>query len=180
MLPEINEAAVWAIFFLPVVALVVIAVATYPMRRLSGYVAIAAVFGSWLLSLWALDTALQADGHVVGFAPHRWLEFGPLSFAVQARLDGLTAVMLIVVSGASMGYMALSNTMLNLIVPNELRGRVMSVYMLYRGLMPLGSLFAGAVAGAWSAPAALTLMGAMGLLLSAGFVLVFPNLRRLA
>lgn len=102
---------------------------------------------------------------LIGFALSSWL---PLAY-----------VMLIIVSGASMGYMALSNTLLNLIVPNELRGRVMSVYMLDRGLMPLGSLFAGAVAAAWSAPAALTLMGTLGLLLSASFVIAFPHLRRL-
>ena len=36
-------------------------------------------------------------------------------------------------------YMATTNTMIQLIVPDHLRGRVMSLYMLDRGLMPIGS-----------------------------------------
>jgi MFS family permease len=106
------------------------------------------------------------------------MSFALIGFALSSWLP-LAYVMLILVSAASMGYMALSNTMLNLIIPNELRGRVMSVYMLDRGLMPLGSLFAGAVAAAWSAPAALALMGIAGLAISVMFVTCFPVIRRL-
>ena len=102
---------------------------------------------------------------LIGFALSPWL---PLSY-----------LMLIAVAGASMAYMTLSNTLVGIIVPNEFRGRVMSVYMLDRGLMPLGSMFAGTVAALWSAPAALALLGALGLAVTAAFYVLFPNVRRL-
>ena len=101
-----------------------------------------------------------------------------IGFAL-APVRPLSYVFLILVSGATMAYMALSNTLVNMIVPNELRGRVMSVYMLDRGLMPLGSLAAGLMAAAWGAPLALAAMGAAGVFVSGLFFLVFPNVRRL-
>ncbi|MCX6022947.1 MAG: MFS transporter [Chloroflexi bacterium] len=101
-----------------------------------------------------------------------------IAFAFSPYMS-LSYAMLIVVSGASMAYLALTNTMLNLIVPNQFRGRVMSVYMLDRGLMPLGSMFAGGMAGLWGAPAALGVMG-VGALIFAGIAYVsFPNVRNL-
>ncbi|MBI4497913.1 MAG: MFS transporter [Chloroflexi bacterium] len=102
---------------------------------------------------------------LMGFAFAPWL---PLSY-----------LMLVLVTGASMAYLALTNTLLFLIVPNEFRGRVMSVYMLDRGLMPLGSLLAGGLAALWSAPVALGLMGAVGLAFTAAVAILFPSVRRL-
>jgi len=43
--------------------------------------------------------------------------------------------------------------------PPELRGRVMGVYLMKRGLVPLGSLVIGALATAMGAPNAVALMG---------------------
>jgi MFS family permease len=51
-------------------------------------------------------------------------------------------------------------------VPDELRGRVMSLYVLvFAGTAPIGGLFAGGVAQLWGAPA--------GFLLGASFSIVF-------
>jgi predicted MFS family arabinose efflux permease len=59
---------------------------------------------------------------------------------------------------------SLLTSLVQLAAPNEMRGRVVSIYMMaFRGGMPLGSLAAGYVAGLTSAPATLT---ATGLLLS--------------
>jgi predicted MFS family arabinose efflux permease len=56
-----------------------------------------------------------------------------------------------------------SSTLLSLVqmnAPNEMRGRVMSIFMVaFRGGMPLGSLALGSLASATSAPAALTVCG---------------------
>ncbi len=61
------------------------------------------------------------------------------------------------------------SSLVQLIAPNEMRGRVMSLYMVaFRGGMPLGSLAAGWVATLTSAPTVLTING---LLLSAVAVL---------
>lgn len=101
-----------------------------------------------------------------------------IAFAFSPFMS-LSYAMLIVVSGASMAYLALTNTMLNMIVPNEFRGRVMSVYMLDRGLMPLGSMLAGGMAGMWGAPVALGVMGAGALIFAAFAYVSFPNVRNL-
>ena len=46
-------------------------------------------------------------------------------------------------------------------LPEKLRGRVMSLYMLDRGLMPAGALFAGVVAHFIGAPSTVAAMGAI-------------------
>jgi MFS family permease len=62
-------------------------------------------------------------------------------------------------------YMATTNTMLQLIVPDHLRGRVMSIYSLDRGLMPAGSLLAGVSAHLIGAQATVSFMGCTVILL---------------
>jgi len=58
------------------------------------------------------------------------------------------------------------------IAPNEMRGRVMSIYMVaFRGGMPLGSLVAGYVATLTSAPTVRTVNGALLSLVAAWFLL---------
>lgn len=53
---------------------------------------------------------------------------------------------------------ALVNTLLQTIVPPELRGRILSLYtLMFMGMLPFGSLQVGAVAERFGAPAALTL-----------------------
>jgi NADH-quinone oxidoreductase subunit L len=115
MLGTVPEAAVWAIFFLPVGSLLTI-VFLQPrgeLSRLAGYVTILAVGASFLLSLWVLDSVLQADGGRLAFESRQWLAFGDFQFNVGLNVDGLTAVMLVVVTSVSFlvqvysqGYMA--------------------------------------------------------------------------
>ncbi len=53
-------------------------------------------------------------------------------------------------------------SLVQMMVSNEMRGRVMSLYLLaFRGGMPLGALVSGSVASAVSAPAALTVNGVL-------------------
>ena len=48
---------------------------------------------------------------------------------------------------------ATTNTIIQLTVPDELRGRVMSVYTtVFAGTTPIGSLFAGGIAAAAASP----------------------------
>ena len=50
-------------------------------------------------------------------------------------------------------------------VPNELRGRVMSLYVtVFAGSAPIGGFFAGAIAEVWDAPAGFVLGGALSVL----------------
>jgi Transmembrane secretion effector len=66
-------------------------------------------------------------------------------------------------------YMATTNTMFQVIVPDHLRGRVMSIYALDRGLMTIGALTAGVSAHWIGAPATASYMG-IAVILMAGLV----------
>ena len=67
---------------------------------------------------------------------------------------------------------ATTNTMLQSLVGDELRGRVMAVYSLaFLGLMPLGTLMAGIVAERWGVASWLTGSG----LICTGFALIAPR-----
>jgi predicted MFS family arabinose efflux permease len=130
--------------------------ATLAVASLGGY------RGKGKLLVW-LNAAMSLT--LIGFALSSWLP--------------LALLMLALVSGASMAYTSLTNTLILLIVPNTYRGRVMSVYMLDRGVMPLGGMVAGALAALWGAPAALALLGAAALLFTVVAYFAFPTLRRL-
>jgi predicted MFS family arabinose efflux permease len=55
-----------------------------------------------------------------------------------------SACLILAINGAvQMVYYTVSNTMLQLIVPDELRGRVNSIFMTQWGIGPIGTLFAG-------------------------------------
>jgi NADH-quinone oxidoreductase subunit L len=113
LLPTIPEAAVWAIYFAPIVSFVVIVAFLRRQPLLAGRVTILAVFIAWLLSLWALDTSLDADGVAVGFDAHHWFSVFEFEVEFGVRLDGLSAIMIFVVTTISLlvqiystGYMA--------------------------------------------------------------------------
>ena len=67
-------------------------------------------------------------------------------------------VMLFIGAGQAI-FMTAGNVALLAHAPEELRGRILSVYNLDRGLMPLGSTGGGGLADLLSAPAALMIMG---------------------
>ncbi len=57
-----------------------------------------------------------------------------------------------------MSQMTSSNTLIQAMVPDHLRGRVMAVYtMMFMGMAPFGSLFAGALAKPLGAPLTITI-----------------------
>jgi MFS family permease len=91
----------------------------------------------------------------------------------------LSLLMLVGVGGAHIFYAAMTNTILQMIVPDELRGRVLSIYMLDHGLSPLGALLAGASTQLIGAPITMALMGLGILLLAVAVAVVMPELRRL-
>ena len=76
-----------------------------------------------------------------------------------------------------MFFLASTNTLLQLIVPDELRGRVMSLYMLDRGFMPAGALFAGVSAHFIGAPSTVATMGAIVIVLALIVAWRVPALR---
>ena len=87
--------------------------------------------------------------------------------------------LLVGVGACQVLFMATTNTMLQLIVPDALRGRVMSIYMLDRGLMPVGALMAGVTAHFIGAPATVWMMGSVVILLAVVVAWRVPLLREI-
>ena len=112
-------------------------------------------------------------GHL--FTPRRlalggiWL-FSIALFALSLTRNFYLALVFLLVAGFGMLlFFSTSNTVLQTIVPDEMRGRVMGVWSLVFGAMiPLGSLEAGAVANWLGTPFAL----AFGAIICAASALV--------
>lgn len=93
---------------------------------------------------------------------------------------GVSLVLLVLVGLTNQAFMTGANSWLQSLVPDELRGRVMAVYLMDRGLVPLGSIFAGGLAAVLGAPVTLSLMGAICAALTLAIALRVPSLRRLS
>lgn len=70
--------------------------------RLASTPLIVALFIAFLLSVWALIEAIGVDGRPFDYAPHVLFSAGPLNVELGIGMDGLTAVMLVVVTGVSL------------------------------------------------------------------------------
>ncbi len=102
-------------------------------------------------------------------------------FAIS-HLYLLSLVLIAGVGFAQIAFSATSNTTLQTVSPDHLRGRVMSVYMLvFAGSVPLGNLFTGGLAHLAGAPIAL-LIGAIISLTAAiiGWIVRTPAEKSLA
>jgi predicted MFS family arabinose efflux permease len=140
--------------------------------------------------------AFSGAGSIVGALTVAWLG--------KFKRMGLTALLMQIVYGALIIAFASSRTLLlseallfltgfalmivfstvtsmvQLIAPNEMRGRVMSIYMLaFRGGMPVGSLASGWLATLISAPTVLIVNGVLLSLVAAWFLLNNRGVREL-
>jgi MFS family permease len=94
-----------------------------------------------------------------------------IAFAMS-RVIWLSDLLLFLTGAALMVVFSTVTSLVQLIAPNEMRGRVMSIYMLaFRGGMPLGSLASGYLATFISAPVVLEINGVL-LVLVAGYFLI--------
>lgn len=86
-----------------------------------------------------------------------------IAFA-ESRSFGLSLGLAALLGGASTLMMSLTNTLLQGIVADEMRGRVLSVYTLIAGgLMPLGSMVLGSAGAAIGVPLAVAIGGVVTL-----------------
>lgn len=98
----------------------------------------------------------------------------------QTRSMPLALIFLVFNGVFQMTYMTINQTVLQLTIPHELRGRVMSIYMLNQGLLPLGSFLAGFVSHLIGAPATVALMGASCIVLAGMAAWGLPALQDIA
>jgi MFS family permease len=113
-----------------------------------------------------LFTSLASFGLLLAvFATSTWL---PLSTGIMGLLGAAQAI-----------YLASNNTLVQVATPDELRGRVMSVYMMTWGLMPLGSLPQGVLADWLGAPVVAVATGLLACCVVIVFAIRSPAIRRL-
>ncbi len=120
--------------------------------------------------------AFSGAGAVCGALIVAWLgrfrRMGTVALLVQIVFGGLIVgfglsrtlwvsyLILFVAGAALMTVFSTVTSLVQLTAPNEMRGRVMSIFMVaFRGGMPLGSLTAGYLANVWSAPSTLVTEG---------------------
>jgi MFS family permease len=91
----------------------------------------------------------------------------------------LSMIMLLIAGMGMLQGMAVSNTVIQTIVSEDKRGRVMSYYTLaFMGMAPFGSLLAGTMAHAMGAPWTVVVNGCLVLLAAAWFATRMPAVRR--
>ena len=111
----------------------------------------------------------------------RWVAAACAGFGVTlllfslSRSFWLSVVILVPVGFCVMIQMASSNTLIQAMVPDELRGRVMSVYaMVFMGGAPIGSVLAGWLAARIGAPPTIAIGAGVCLVAAGVFALRLP------
>jgi NADH-quinone oxidoreductase subunit L len=110
--PTIDQWVLWAIMASPLVAWGSIALYLRKIPRLAGFAAILGIGISCVLAFITLFNVMDADGGIAIYS-HEWFTAGDVIVNLGVRIDGLSAVMLVVVTSVSLlvqiystGYMA--------------------------------------------------------------------------
>jgi MFS family permease len=108
------------------------------------------------------------------------LVFGLLltAFAIS-KSYALSLALAFALGTASQFYMTTISTVLQVNLPNELRGRVMGIYGLAWELMPVGGMIAGTIAEFAGAPIAVGFGGFMVAGMALLIAIFYPSIRRL-
>jgi MFS family permease len=138
-----------------------------------GAAGVGALIGA--LSL-ARRVGLKGYGRSIGWAS---ISFGLSMIAFSFMRQFWLGVLFLLPAGfAMMTQMAASNTLVQSMTPNSLRGRVMAVYsMMFMGMAPIGALLAGTLAGWLGATRTVGLGGAFCLVGGAVFLNRLPTIR---
>jgi len=140
--------------------------------------------------------AYSGMGAVIGALVTAWLgrfpHMGWTLLAVQfafggfvtafalSRVAWLSNVLLFLNGAALIMVFSLTASLVQLVVPDHLRGRVVSIYMVaFRGGMPLGSLAGGYLAAVTSAPTVLAVNGGLVSLVAVYFLVRSHGVREL-
>jgi MFS family permease len=90
----------------------------------------------------------------------------------------LSVALMVPIGFAMMIEMGSSNTLIQTMSPDHLRGRVMAVYsMMFMGMAPFGALLAGLAAERFGAPMTVAAGGTLCLAASGVFASCLPSLR---
>jgi MFS family permease len=87
--------------------------------------------------------------------------------------------MLVILGWSLMAVVNITNALIQTHVPDHLRGRVMSIYILvFQGSYPLGALLVGWLAGMFGSPFTLILCGVVISLVLITIHLIHPAIRK--
>lgn len=114
----------------------------------------------------------------------RWVATAAVGFGLSliafstSRVFWVSVGLMVPTGYAMMVQMAASNTLIQSMVPDRLRGRVMAVYsMMFMGMAPFGALLAGVLAKSLGAPGTVAFGGAVCIVGGLLFGLRLPALR---
>lgn len=106
------------------------------------------------------------------------LAFGALLFLFAlSPWFGLALGLMAVLGFVSMTFMTVNNAAIQMVIPDEVRGRVMSVMMMTFGLMPLGAVPAGIAAQSVGAPPVVAVGAVLFVISTLGIFAANPSLR---
>lgn len=135
------------------------------LGALVGAVAVATIGNTGKQGLLMLLGATVFGFALVGFSASPW-------FAVSLGLMAISGL-------CNVSYGTQANSLLQIHTPQELRGRVMGVFYINRGLVPIGSLLAGTLATVMGAQWTVALMGGTCAVLGLWLLLTNPRIRGL-
>ncbi|MFI5110498.1 MAG: MFS transporter [Terriglobales bacterium] len=140
---------------------------------LMGATGVGALFGALTL---AVKTGVKGLGRMAAWS---CAGFGiSLVLFAGSHWFWLSAALLLPTGYSIMLQMACSNTLVQTMVPDRLRGRVMALYsMMFLGMAPFGALFGGAFAHRVGAPVTVAVGGVACVLGALGFGRALPELR---
>jgi len=131
----------------------------------------------------AVVGALYLAGRQSAQGLERWMAVAPALFGIaliafsRSHLVALSAPLIVVVGFGTIVQIAATNTVLQTVVEDDKRGRVMSLYsVVFMGTAPFGSLLAGLLASKVGAADTLLINGACALIASLLFVTRLPAL----
>jgi MFS family permease len=105
---------------------------------------------------------------------------GALMALGMSRTPWLSLPLMLITGFSMMQMMAASNTIMQTILEEDKRGRVMSFYSLsFMGVLPFGSLISGALADKFGAPTTVIGGGALCIAVATWFLLQLKHVRRI-
>jgi MFS family permease len=141
--------------------------------NLMGAVGLGAMFGAFTL---AMRQELRGLGNIVAYSA-TGLGVSLILFGAS-RWYWASLAALTLAGFAMMLQFTSTNTLIQAMVPDQLRGRVMSLYsMMFIGMSPIGSLVAGALAPHIGAPITVALGGLASLAGGVVFARAWPSMR---
>jgi len=173
MLAGISLLAMPVTELLPIFARDILGAGPQTLGLLYSATGLGALLGAVLLASWGhtdgLWTAMVGGVLVLGV--------GMMAFSHSTNLI-LSLTMMVLVGFGMMIRSASANTLVQTLVDDDKRGRVMSIFIMCQlGVAPFGNLLAGLLSRYFGAPAVMLVAGALCLVGAVGFALKLPGLR---